>query len=162
MLFIEPPTSPLLSDEEFIDERSAFIARLRTLANRIRKCMETASVSPMQSAWSVEPDYPVEDWQYEVQNDDTRLGYGEWVEAKKEAAEELRPDPAWPTYTVERRLMERRIVWSRLSLQAPDRESAIEIATEMALDDSGDWIVTHEELAEPGCDEYLVIEAPAM
>ena len=29
--------------------------------------------------WEQHPDYPVEDWQYEVGNDDTRLGYWEWV-----------------------------------------------------------------------------------
>lgn len=26
------------------------------------------------------PKYPLSDWQYEVQNGDTRLGYDEWVE----------------------------------------------------------------------------------
>lgn len=25
------------------------------------------------------PDYPVEDWQFEVTNGDTRMGYWEWV-----------------------------------------------------------------------------------
>ena len=29
--------------------------------------------------WEQHPDYPVEDWQYEVGNDDTRLGYWEWL-----------------------------------------------------------------------------------
>ncbi len=33
------------------------------------------------SHWDVHPNYPVEDWQYEVANDDTRLGYWEWVKA---------------------------------------------------------------------------------
>ena len=26
------------------------------------------------------PDYPVEDWQYQVQNGDTRMGYWEWAQ----------------------------------------------------------------------------------
>lgn len=30
-----------------------------------------------------DPRYPVADWQYEVANDDTLLGYREWVEAKR-------------------------------------------------------------------------------
>ena len=30
-------------------------------------------------------DYPVSDWKYEVRNDDTRLGYWEWVGAKRES-----------------------------------------------------------------------------
>jgi len=29
--------------------------------------------------WGQHPDYPVADWQYEVANDDTRLGYWSWV-----------------------------------------------------------------------------------
>lgn len=36
------------------------------------------------SHWDNDPDYPPEDWQYEVANGDTRLGYREWVEHKKE------------------------------------------------------------------------------
>lgn len=28
--------------------------------------------------------YRIEDWKYEVSSDDTRLGYWEWVEHKKE------------------------------------------------------------------------------
>lgn len=29
--------------------------------------------------WGGHADYPVEDWQYEVANGDTRLGYWDWV-----------------------------------------------------------------------------------
>lgn len=31
------------------------------------------------------PHYPLKDWQYEVANGDTRLGYSDWVEAKLES-----------------------------------------------------------------------------
>jgi len=31
------------------------------------------------SIWGAHPKYPVWDWQYEVANGDTRLGYWEWV-----------------------------------------------------------------------------------
>jgi hypothetical protein len=36
------------------------------------------------SHWDEIPGYPVEDWRYEVMNDDTRLGYSEWVENQRE------------------------------------------------------------------------------
>lgn len=29
--------------------------------------------------WGEHPDYPVRDWKREVDNNDTRLGYWEWV-----------------------------------------------------------------------------------
>lgn len=32
--------------------------------------------------WGEHPDHPVEDWQYEVRNGDTRLGYWQWVAAR--------------------------------------------------------------------------------
>ena len=35
------------------------------------------------SIWDEDPDYPVADWKYEVANDDTRLGYADWVENAK-------------------------------------------------------------------------------
>lgn len=35
--------------------------------------------------WSEHPIYRVQDWKHEVMNDDTRLGYWEWVEHQREA-----------------------------------------------------------------------------
>lgn len=35
--------------------------------------------------WQENTDYPVRDWQYEVTNDDTRLGYQDWVDHKIES-----------------------------------------------------------------------------
>lgn len=35
--------------------------------------------------WGAHPDWPVDAWNSEVANDDTRLGYWEWVLAKTEA-----------------------------------------------------------------------------
>lgn len=32
--------------------------------------------------WGEHPDYPVEDWQYEVANDETRQSYWDWVIAQ--------------------------------------------------------------------------------
>jgi hypothetical protein len=34
--------------------------------------------------WDSHPAYPVEDWKYEVANDDTRLGYKEWLKHRLE------------------------------------------------------------------------------
>lgn len=41
--------------------------------------------------WGQHPNYPLEDWTYEVGNGDTRLGYWEWVDVKLQAAEEGSP-----------------------------------------------------------------------
>lgn len=35
--------------------------------------------------WKSDPDYPVEDWRHEVANDDTRHGYLDWVQSRKDA-----------------------------------------------------------------------------
>ncbi len=37
--------------------------------------------------WGSDPEFPVGDWQYEVSNDETRQGYWEWVEQKKDEEE---------------------------------------------------------------------------
>ena len=36
--------------------------------------------------WEQHPDFPVRDWAFEAQNDDTRLGYWEWVAAQRHNA----------------------------------------------------------------------------
>lgn len=33
--------------------------------------------------WDEDPEYPVSDWRYAVNNDDTRLGYWDWVNTRK-------------------------------------------------------------------------------
>ena len=38
--------------------------------------------------WGEHPDYPVEDWQYEVMNADTRLGYWDWVQGRIDVEED--------------------------------------------------------------------------
>jgi hypothetical protein len=38
----------------------------------------------MNDPWAEDPEYPVQDWRYEVTNDDTRLGYLDWVAAQKQ------------------------------------------------------------------------------
>jgi hypothetical protein len=39
--------------------------------------------------WDNDPDWPVEDWQLEVANGDTRRSYWEWVETQRQAEEEI-------------------------------------------------------------------------
>lgn len=34
--------------------------------------------------WEENADYPIADWKYEVANDDTRLGYWDWIENREE------------------------------------------------------------------------------
>lgn len=38
--------------------------------------------------WGEDPDHPVADWQYEVANDDTRLGYWDWVRIQRTYADD--------------------------------------------------------------------------
>lgn len=33
--------------------------------------------------WEEDPEFPLEDWKYEVANNDTRKGYHEWIAAQK-------------------------------------------------------------------------------
>lgn len=41
------------------------------------------------SYWDEQPDFPLADWQYEVQNGDTRQGYADWVLAARAQSTEL-------------------------------------------------------------------------
>lgn len=34
--------------------------------------------------WDTDDEFTIEDWKYEVSNDDTRLGYWDWVEIQRE------------------------------------------------------------------------------
>lgn len=42
--------------------------------------------------WGQDPDYPLEDWQSEVADDNTRLGYWDWVVVSREFADEDEED----------------------------------------------------------------------
>lgn len=41
-----------------------------------------------EDIWASDDDYPVEDWQYEVSEDNTRLGYWEWVQHQRSMNDE--------------------------------------------------------------------------
>ena len=49
--------------------------------------MKIKAMNP-PSHWDEDEKYPVKDWQYEVANDYTRIGYLEWVEHTKELINE--------------------------------------------------------------------------
>ena len=38
--------------------------------------------------WGEHPDHDVDSWKYEIANNDTRLGYWDWVEARESDGEE--------------------------------------------------------------------------
>lgn len=38
----------------------------------------------VMSQWYEDREYPVRDWQHEVANDDTRLGYRDWVNDQRQ------------------------------------------------------------------------------
>ena len=44
-----------------------------------RQRIEIAGIMERQDCWQTHPDYSREDWKYEVENDDTNLGYWDWV-----------------------------------------------------------------------------------
>ena len=41
-----------------------------------------------RSNWDEDDEFPVEEWRYEVNNDDTRLGYWDWVDIQRTLKEE--------------------------------------------------------------------------
>jgi len=43
--------------------------------------------------WATAPDFPVDDWKYEVANDETRRAYWDWVYHRRQAAQELAQMP---------------------------------------------------------------------
>jgi hypothetical protein len=50
---------------------------------------DDATLCSQYGHWGSHPDYPVTDWQAEVANDETRLGYWVWVETRIDSQGEL-------------------------------------------------------------------------
>jgi len=44
-------------------------------------------IDPIVEHWGDDPVFAVENWRYEVENDDTRLGYVDWVRNQRELKE---------------------------------------------------------------------------
>ncbi|MBK6616367.1 hypothetical protein [Ottowia sp.] len=45
----------------------------------------TALADQHGGTWGEHPDHPLSDWRYQVENDETRLGYWEWVVSEIDA-----------------------------------------------------------------------------
>jgi len=103
---LRAPDSPATVFDVY-DEHGNYtsVALLETGENRIGRTagdrpdlIETDKQAKVTTAkishWENDPDFPSEDWQYEVTLGNTRLGYHEWVQHERDANKEktLRPD----------------------------------------------------------------------
>lgn len=71
-----------LKEADIPDDYQAIVEQLALLANPPTDPVPSLA-DRFGGYWSGEhPDYPVEDWQGECANDDTRLGYWEWAQGK--------------------------------------------------------------------------------
>lgn len=50
------------------------------------KDMSADELIKKYGVWGEHPDFPVQDWRYQVINNETRIGYLEWVAAELEFA----------------------------------------------------------------------------
>ncbi len=57
------------------------MARPKQYENMVKE--EHKYPAPIKEWWGEDKVFPVQDWQYEVANNDTRLGYWEWVDNKR-------------------------------------------------------------------------------
>lgn len=73
---------PKYGGERIVELESGISTDL-TLAWRVIALLEEEEApertARFPDAWTVDPDYPLEDWVYHVKNDETRLGYIDWV-----------------------------------------------------------------------------------
>lgn len=77
-----------ITDDEVVE------AAARRLGRALSDLPESdAPWSEVNSHWDEHPDHPVQDWLYEINNGDTRRGYGDWVDARIEASEDDDPEP---------------------------------------------------------------------
>lgn len=79
-LGIRKPLPDLL--EETVDDTVREIRTALDSGNAREYTVKLVDV--LRSHWDNHPDYPVSDWQREVAEGDTRLGYAEWVRAQME------------------------------------------------------------------------------
>jgi hypothetical protein len=49
---------------------------------------KVAKIFEEEGYWYDHPEHPLVDWQYEVANGDTRLGYQEWITAREDEGHE--------------------------------------------------------------------------
>jgi hypothetical protein len=68
--------------------------------HRAEKLLNQGRTAHPPDPWEDNPEFPVEDWRYEVANDDTRLGYLEWIEHKRESDDNDEWDKFRERYTL--------------------------------------------------------------
>jgi len=51
---------------------------------------DSEGLSDKYGYWKEHPDHPIEDWRYEVSNNDTRSGYWDWVSGKIEEEKDVK------------------------------------------------------------------------
>lgn len=49
---------------------------------------EVAEFFKKEGYWAEHPNHPIAGWKYEVANDDTRLGYQQWIAAREDEGQE--------------------------------------------------------------------------
>lgn len=87
-------------DQDGLDKIEAAQAAMQAAAALLRKGLlpvKPETWSSTHSHWDEHEDYPAKDWRYEVENNETRLSYAEWVDGKIEQAlydEDLEADQA--------------------------------------------------------------------
>jgi hypothetical protein len=74
---IQSVRNRLAATGDYVDTIRAAHAMLGNLIG------EQNQVQPFEH-WGNDPAYPVDDWRAEVANDETRLGYAEWLAVKRE------------------------------------------------------------------------------
>ena len=75
----------LVDAEEALEEESRHLSGVSAPQGLLFR-LGTLPAEPAPSHWDEDSEFPVSDWRYEVANDDTRLGYREWVEHQRECA----------------------------------------------------------------------------
>lgn len=70
---------------EFVNALTGWIQAADVITNVKRLADASALADKHGGVWREHPDHRVEDWKYEVANDDTRRSYWDWVLAKLES-----------------------------------------------------------------------------
>ena len=70
---------------------SRAISNRRTFLNKKNKEIVMENVPSLYGPWGEHPDYPADDWKFDVVNGDTRLGYWDWVAFRADQTDVLAP-----------------------------------------------------------------------
>lgn len=81
------PENELMGYDELISSAySVYVVSLDDLVNEVELNAGHRGTANGEYSWGDEhPDHPVSDWQYEVANNSTRIGYSDWVQHQLES-----------------------------------------------------------------------------